>query len=549
MLFTPTGRLPSSRWRRFVIAITGGAAVWVVSTLLTDRPPDPPLEAVRNPMAISSIEVPLLIAGAIGIVLTHGGVLVAGVSLVRRARRATGVERQQLRWVGFGGAVAGVAVVAALLSALADQPALLNVAAAALVIVLPLSVTIAVSRYRLYDLDRVISRSVLYTVLTIAVAAVYAIVVAGLSLVAGDSRVVSGVAAVVAAMTVAPMRSFAQGAIDRFLFGRRAEPFAVVSGLSRRLQESTSADTALQALVDTVAADLRLPFVAVEAHDGALLAFRGTRSKQRTDRLALSHRGEDVGALVLGLRGGEDEFDQRERALLEDLARHAGAAVSAVLVARDLHAARHRLVAAREEERRRLRRDLHDGLGPQLTAVTLKVDAARNLMRHDPDQADAVMAELRADVRAAIEDVRRVVYALRPPGLDELGLLGALRQHARACTSTGAPLQVDVVGDDLDGLSAPVEVAAYRIVTEAITNTVRHARARRCDVRVARDGDLVVEISDDGVGLPPRWRAGVGVTSMRERAVELGGSCTIETGDGGLGTTVSARLPMTSAAP
>lgn len=542
MLLTPSGRPPSPRWRPWIRAIGFGAVAWVASTMLADEPADPPLDRIENPMAVEALQVPVAILGAVGVVLTHGGVLAAGVSLVRRSRRATGLERQQLRWVRFGATVAGIAVVAALLSALAGQTALLGIAAATLVTILPVTVAVAVSRYRLYDLDRVISRSLVYSSMSVAVAGIYAAVVAGLSLVAGEGRVESGVAAVVAAMSVAPLRSLADASVNRLLFGRRDEPFAVVSGLSRRLQASESPETALHVLVAAVAHDLRLPYVAIESLEGAVLASSGTRG-DRVDGVALVHQGEDLGALVLGLRRGDDGFDPAERALLEDLARHAGSAVRAALVTRDLQAARQRLVAAREEERRRLRRDLHDGLGPQLTAVTLRVDAARNLLVSSPEQADDLLVELRADVRAAIDDIRRVVYDLRPPGLDDLGLVGALRLHARACTGNGAPLRVDVIGDDVDGLPAPVEVAAYRIAIEAITNAVRHARAHRCDVRVARHDDLTVEVTDDGIGLPPQWRAGVGVTSMRERAAELGGTCTFDTAEG-RGTTVRARLPV-----
>ncbi len=264
LLLTPSGHLPSRRWMPPAALFAGGSALWTVSTVLRDEPLDAPLQTLGNPWAIEAIQGPLQVAGIIGIALTHGGVLVAGGSFVRRFRRADGVERQQMRWVAFGAVVAAGAVVGTFASALAGQDVLLNVAAAALVTVLPLSVTIAISRYRLYDLDRVISRSLLYTALTAMVAATYVAVVAGLGLVAGSDRVVSGIAAVVAAIVVAPMRSIAQRGVDRLLFGRRAEPFAVVSGLSQRLQASASPGTALQALVDAIAAELRLPFVCVE---------------------------------------------------------------------------------------------------------------------------------------------------------------------------------------------------------------------------------------------------------------------------------------------
>ncbi|MGH9179880.1 MAG: sensor histidine kinase [Acidimicrobiales bacterium] len=543
MLLTPTGRLPSARWRRWAPLVAAGGAGWTLSSLLLDEPLDPPLEMLTSPFAIEALQAPLMVVAIAGVLLSHGGVVAAGVSLALRFRGSTGVDRQQLRWVMFGAAVAAVAVVGALVSASVGQGVLLGVFAATFMTVLPLSVAVAISRYHLYDLDRVISRSLLYTALSALVAAVYAAVVLGLELLAASGPVVPGVAAVVTALAVLPLRVIAQRAIDRLLFGRAAEPFAVVSELNRHLQESASPTSALETLVDTVAADLRLPLVAVESHDGTVLAAHGDAPPRGTKRIVLAHQGEAVGALVFGLRRGEDDFDAREQALLEDLARHAGAAVRSVALVRDLQTARQRLVATREEERRRLRRDLHDGLGAQLTAVTMKLDAARNLMASDPQRTDAVLAELGADVRTAIADIRRLVYALRPPGLDDLGLIGALSQHARACSSNGTTFDVGVEGYDLGALPAPVEVAAYRIASEAMTNTVRHARAAQCRVRLRMDDGLVVEVVDDGLGLPPDWVPGVGMTSMRERAAELGGTLIAEPA-GPSGTRVVARLPL-----
>jgi len=232
--------------------------------------------------------------------------------------------------------------------------------------------------------------------------------------------------------------------------------------------------------------------------------------------------------------------------LLEDLGRRAGVAVHAARLTADLQHSRERLVRAQEEERRRLRRDLHDGLGPRLAALTLKVGAARSLYPQDPTAADALLTELEADMEAALTDLRRLVYGLRPPTLDQLGLLGAIRDATERYEPGPATngLRISLrAPEELPPLPAAVEVAAYRIVQEALTNVIHHARASYCTVRLAVGDELELEITDDGVGLLADHRSGVGLNSMRERAVELGGTCVIEQQPSG-GTRVLARLPL-----
>jgi signal transduction histidine kinase len=212
------------------------------------------------------------------------------------------------------------------------------------------------------------------------------------------------------------------------------------------------------------------------------------------------------------------------------------------------------LVTAREEERRRLRRDLHDGLGPALAAQTLKVGSARALFARDPAAADSLLADLEHDTEAAIAGIRRLVYDLRPPALDDLGLVGAIRESAAQFRSdtaeggqTGLPLRITLnAPEQLPPLPAAVEVAVYRIAQEALTNAVRHSKARACFVRIKMADApraLQLEIADDGIGLPANRVAGVGLTSMRERAEELGGTCVIENRPE-RGTRVVAWLPL-----
>jgi signal transduction histidine kinase len=261
-------------------------------------------------------------------------------------------------------------------------------------------------------------------------------------------------------------------------------------------------------------------------------------------RLPLVYQQETVGELLLAPRSPGEAFAAADRRLLDDLARHAGVAVHAVRLTTDLRRSRERLVTAREEERRRLRRDLHDGLGPMLGSLTLKLDVAGDLLEQDPASARALLLGLKAQAQGAIGDIRRLVYALRPPALDDLGLAAALREEAVRYDHHG--LRVAVVAPErLPPLPAAVEVAAFRIAQEALTNVARHAGARTASVRLWLDeaaGEMRLEISDDGRGLAPTRGHGVGLASMRERAEELGGTCVVEPLPAG-GTRVRASLP------
>jgi signal transduction histidine kinase len=238
-----------------------------------------------------------------------------------------------------------------------------------------------------------------------------------------------------------------------------------------------------------------------------------------------------------------------EERLMRDLARQLGGALHARLLREDLQRARERLVLAREEERRRLRRDLHDGIGPALAGLTLKTEVARAVLPPGADRASRQLHDLSEEIRRTVLDVRRLVEGLRPPALDELGLPGACAQAADRLTA-GTELTASVLApDDLPALPAAVEVAAYRIVVEAVTNAVRHACARHCQVSIShRDTALAITVTDDGAGLHTTASHGHGLAIMRERAEELGGGVTVT--DRSPGVTVEAWLPtLTSPAP
>jgi signal transduction histidine kinase len=258
------------------------------------------------------------------------------------------------------------------------------------------------------------------------------------------------------------------------------------------------------------------------------------------------YKSEEVG-LLLVVPADDLPPTPEERHLLAAIARGAGSAAQVVRQEHDLQLARERLVLAREEERRRLRRNLHDSIGPTLAALSLRAGSVRNLIEQDPPAAQEQFNELREQIHSVITDIRRVVYNLRPPALDELGMLPAIQEQARQFSTGGLQVSVDAP-DQMPPLPAAVEVAAYRIVTEALANVARHAHARLCSIHLSVNDQVSIEVVDDGVGLLPNHRAGVGIASMRERVAELGGSCTIESPAEG-GTRVLAFLPASSRAP
>ncbi len=256
----------------------------------------------------------------------------------------------------------------------------------------------------------------------------------------------------------------------------------------------------------------------------------------------MTYQDETTGYLVVSHRGPGEEFGVADRRLLGDLARQAGVAAHASRVTTALQQARLALVTAREEERRRLRRDLHDGLGPALAGVTLGLHAAQATIPLDAARAVTLLAAIEGQVEDAVRDIRRLVYGLRPPALDEYGLCRALQHYASRMV---VAVTVHAPATGLGELPAAVEVAAYRIATEAMTNVSRHAQASSCEVTLRRDGALLLEIRDDGAGMPPDAPAGVGLAGMRERAAELGGYLRITSTSAG--TTVSAQLPIPEA--
>jgi len=484
-------------------------------------------------------------------------VLVLALALFVRSyvRTRDPVPRARIRWATIGVvASAGIGLVAFWIPELVLGRPLLPASWVGLVALpLPLGIAAGILRDRLFDIDVVVNRTLVYGGLTLGVVATYVGVTSVVGAVVGQEHGfgVSLLATGVAAVAALPFRDLLQRAVNRVMYGQRDEPWRAMRLLGQRLELAADPDRAFPAIVETVAEALRLPYVALELVDDrgeAVVAAEVGSGRADVETVPLAFGAEPVGRLILGIRSGEHRFRADEQSLLEDLARQAGAAIHSLRLRDDLARSHERLVFAREEERRRLRHDLHDGLGPTLASIGMRAEASAETLTSDPATAHRLLDELGAEVRAALADVRRLVDGLRPPALDELGLIGAIEQQAArleggAGLAAGTRIVIGRPAVALPDLPAAVEVAAYRIAVEALTNVVRHAQAQTCWVRIRADDDLTIEVDDDGRGLLPDRRPGTGTESMQGRAAELGGTLAIVPRPGG-GVRVVARLPI-----
>jgi len=469
---------------------------------------------------------------------------VLGVLAYRRSRDA--LTRSPLRWIAGGTIAAALLSIGGwLLPEILTGDPLLPLGAQGLAgLPFVLGLAVALRRHQLFDIERLANRSLVYvTVVAILVAgyaALVALFVSGLHL---SGTVAAALAAAAAALALAPLRNAAQRVVNRLMYGDRDDPAGVQARLGTRMQAVMLPDEVLPAVVETVAQSLRLPYVAIDLADGdgtfRVAAEHGVPiGTVHTE--TLTHHGARVGRLRVSERGRDEQLEPADIELVHSLAREVGPAVQAVQLHQDLLRSRAEVVALREDERRRLRRDLHDGLGPALAAIGLKAGLAARQVPPD-STARVLLGEIDTEVKASIGDIRRLVEALRPPALDELGLLGAVWSRA---ASLAGDMIIEVSGQDaLGSLPAAVETAAYRIAVEAVTNAVRHSGGSQCAVSITVDHDaLEVIVRDDGQGLVPDRNSGVGLRSMQERAAEVGGTLSVESA--AEGTIVSARLPL-----
>jgi two-component system NarL family sensor kinase len=402
----------------------------------------------------------------------------------------------------------------------------------------PIALGAAVLRYRLFDIQVILRRSLVYGLLSAVLVLGALSAGAVLKLFGWPVDPVAFAAVVPVTLVVLSVGRRLRRVVGRRVFGDRDDPYEVLRQLADTLESTSSPQAVLDHVTHTLARTLRLTYVAIEV-SGGYTSSHG-RPSVAPATIPLLYQDEHNGRLVLDAGPLHEPFGERDRRLLDGVARQVGVIAHNLVLGDRLRHSLSRTITALEEERRRMRRDIHDGLGPTLASVTMRLELARSLMHSDPATAGVVFDGLVQTHHHALRDVRRLIDGLRPPVLDQLGLVPAVRERA-ARLSGGVTITVEA-DEDVASLPAAAEVAAYHIISEALTNVVKHSGATECAVRLRRDDDLRIEVADDGVGLPPDYHAGVGLRSIRERCAELGGSADIRTSDGG-GTVVTARLP------
>ncbi|MFI6993645.1 sensor histidine kinase [Nonomuraea wenchangensis] len=531
-LLFPDGRLPSKRWRPVLyghLVLMGGHA------LLLGLSPDPEFELglpIENPFGVPALgRIPEIVESWIGLPMILLSLL-SVASLGFRYRAATPEVRRQIAWylwamvifVGYWVGTQG-----------SEDPVVIGLRIF-LTAGIPIAVVASALRHQLYGIRLILDRTLVYGTLAFVAGLTYSGLIWAADSVAGDYGAVAGLAAALATAAVFhPVRLRLQRSVDR-LFNVERDPYRAADLLSRAVQRAGDPAAALAEALSIVRTTLGARGAGVRVAGEPAVSFVDGELGARPREVELVWQGEHAGRLLLA--GGRQSRQQ-----LRVMAKHLAELAHAVRLSTDLHDSRERITATRDEERRRLGRELHDGLGPSLTSVTMTLDEARRRLERDPDSVDELLVRFREEMTATLKSVRELVDGLRPPVLEELGLPGALRKFARA--TSGPRVRIRTPGEPLGELPAGVETAAYRIVQEALTNARRHARASRIVVTLARgEGVLLVTVADDGVGLPEEPSPGVGLTSMRERAAEIGGTCAITSRPEG-GTAVTASLPLT----
>ncbi|MCR2805952.1 GAF domain-containing sensor histidine kinase [Paenibacillus soyae] len=501
--------------------------------------------------------------------------------IYRYRKLSTPEQKQQTKWVVYG---LGVGLTAFIVISVLFEPSYyhtpmafvyLNAALHLFLFIIPFTLTLAILRKRLWDVDPVVSRTIVYVLLSASIIGLYSFTIFYLNRLFGtEDRALTSLAATLAvALLFAPLKDKLQRFVDRLLKGRHNDPYGLLAELRGLLAEPSPPEAMLDKVVRFLRKELRIPYAAilveVNGHDRVVAADGEGREEDAAGSLTfpIVHRGKEVGALIASPRAGET-FSADDRRLIDVLLGHAGPVVDNFtmtrgmkLLAEDLQQSREKLVLAREEERRMLRRNLHDELAPRLASLGLNATAAEMYVKRDPEAASELLGELRKVIRSTVEDIRTLVRDMRPASLDEWGLAGAIGERIRELSKPlqvagrgGRPaggLRIELSTGELPPLPAAVEVAAYRIATEAIANAARHSQAANCTVKLEMISGkrLSIDVRDNGIGIDERRlssvRKGIGIGSIRERAAELGGYCVIERMEEG-GTRVYAELPVIS---
>jgi signal transduction histidine kinase len=532
-LHFPDGELPSPRWRPVRRILVGLLAALTLARMFAPVESDT-WDRIQNPLGIDGWEWlnVVTLVSAMSLVLLGG---VAGViAVVVRTRRARGVERQRMTWLLLGVAWLVVANVLQLTlqGSSADSDAWFVLGMVGLVVALG----VGVIRHELFDVEEGLRRTIVNGVL-VALLAVAALAVLGAAGAGGQPQRVALATLAVVALLAAAAHDQLQQVVDRVVVGHRQDPEAVLTSLRRRLDLATGPLDALGQLAQGLSDTLRLPYVRIESVEPALPPVTSGTLVGETVSVPVIEGTDRVGTLTVGRRAGASRLTRRDRRTLEAVAGQVGTLLRQAALSAEIQSHREQLVTTREDERRRLRHDLHDGVGPSLAGIAMQLDGLADRLTEQPDLAARAQAA-RDDLRRAVSSVRRMVDGLRPPALDDMGLEGALRQLVDRYDGQ-VSLRCDVPPD----LPAATEAAAYLIVSEAVTNAMRHSGCGHCQVDLAPASPwLVITVADDGSGIPESAPRGVGLTSMRDRAAEVGGLLEVTTTT--KGTSIRTHLPL-----
>lgn len=543
LLIFPTGRFMPGWLGRVGVMALAGTIIGILLAIVAPTGTTPHVANLPSGVDFDYLAVPWLKSDALqpaGRVLTVIGVIVAMVTAVVRHRRSTGAERDRMRWLVWAVLVMALTLIVV---SVADVGSILDTVIVALAVLPVAAMTIGIVSPTVVPVEGLLVRTLVLGAVALCLLGLDLVVVTVLSHLLGnlDQRQLVTAVLLTTALGYGPLRYRLLRIVQAWILGSRENRYDVMAGLAANLESIEDGPAQLSAVASAVADAFGVKYVAVEVDRGvgeSLIATFGTAPAE-VRMLPITYRGADVGRLILPARGLRSRLSMRDEKLLGDLVRQAATATRTSQLAEELQASRERLVNTREEERRRIRRDLHDGLGPAMAGVVYQLETARLVVHQDAEKAAGQLDTVRTNVQEIVADVRRLVHELRPPALDDRGLVGAIRQLVE-----NDPLPVEVRSESLGTLSAAVEVAAYRIVAESLTNVTRHAQARSVTVDVRRtDSALLIEITDDGVGIAEDVQAGVGLLSLRERAAELGGRTDVTCPPSG-GTVVRAELPL-----
>jgi signal transduction histidine kinase len=538
----PNGALLSPRWRWVSRLSTVAITLTCVGILFSPQSAGDPLPRID-----------LTAAGVVGLIALGACAILSIASIVVRSRRGDADEKRQVRWIAIGAAVFIVTWLATIvLSSGTDPSPVLTVVALSAYGAIPVTMGIAILRYRLYDIDVVIRKAVVVAVIAAFFLAVYALVVGGVGAITQSrgNTALSFAAAAIVAVLFQPVLARARRFADRVVYGKRATPYEVLARFGDRLADTYASEDVLsrtaRVLAEGIGADRARVWLGEEPDVRLVAEFvkEGLELDPSTPddhRVEVRHQGRELGALSVAMPAN-DPMDPSKEKLVADLAAQAGLLLSNVGLLEDLKASRRRLVSAQDEERRKLERNIHDGAQQQLVALAVKARLARQLTERDPAKAVTMLEQMEGETQQALEDLRDLARGIYPPLLADKGLVEALRAQARK-----APFAVEVEADGVDRYPQDVEAAVYFSVLEALQNVGKYAQAEHAVVRLMSDaGALTFAVQDDGRGFDTGATGyGTGLQGMVDRLAALDGRVSISSRPGD-GTSVAGQIPVAS---